>query len=868
MYNNTFSKYLKYKNKYLQLKNLQYKQYGGELPIINNIDDINLFTDPDMEIHMNPIYGLILCNNGFILNNYCLHKSKLINTPLSKHITIICNKIPGTIQPTNKLMSKPSIDYGRFIALKYINKLNNYKLLTFIPKDLKEYGIDKNTEELLKKYKNAINCETHHNYFYFTDIHGDHIYFHLILFCLWWNSNNDQGIKEYYQGIKEVFDLLRCIPKIKTPNLVLKKQEKSNNFDKIVFKITNDEFKIYNQEKALHFCKEIIPSTYPDCGETTALNLINLICYNENILDISELSHVHPISELIEYYKVFDNFNKISDINYLPKIFCQYLNARDAWSYLIIHYANKNLHFDKKCKLQPNIEYDLMPGLAYDKSTTNFFQLIKNLLRIDRWEDIINKNITKIENNISTNGYGEIIIEHRKFNKIIIDCKSDHFYMKQDKNIVKDILLENLDQKQIDIVNELLKKDDTITKDNYLDINFNPSLLEKLLNSVHKPIELKIKLFELSLTNIYDNIDIRRKIIIDVDSNFFCIIMNKYNSYKNINEYTYNCYNFSFIYNKPYLTNLNSLIKNRDIELIDLSPLSNIKSIGHNFLTGCKNLKNIDFIKISNILSIGNFFMNNCFGLKNIDLTNLSNLKSIKDNFMLNCKLLEKIVLPTNSQLETIGNNFMNNCDKLQIIVLSTSQLVSIGNDFLKDCARLTNVDLRNLSNLKSIGNNFLKNCNKLVSMDLPVCSVLETIGDNFMRECSNLENIDFTKLTQLTTINNDFLYLCTNLKSIDLSNLSNLKSINNNFMNNCLSLKNIVLPTKSQLVSIGDNFMIKCSNLTTIDLSSQSKLITLGKSFMSPCIKLEIIYISSKQNEIFNFDISIKSKINIKSNH
>jgi hypothetical protein len=33
----------------------------------------------------------------------------------------------------------------------------------------------------------------------------------------------------------------------------------------------------------------------------------------------------------------------------------------------------------------------------------------------------------------------------------------------------------------------------------------------------------------------------------------------------------------------------------------------------------------------------------------------------------------------------------------------------------------------------------------------------------------------------------------------------------------------------------------------------------------MSPCIKLETIYISSKQNEIFNFDVSIKSKINIK---
>ena len=71
--NNSLNKYLKYKNKYLQLKNLNYKQYGGELPIINNIVGINLFTDPDMEIHMNPIYGLILCNNGFIINNYCLH---------------------------------------------------------------------------------------------------------------------------------------------------------------------------------------------------------------------------------------------------------------------------------------------------------------------------------------------------------------------------------------------------------------------------------------------------------------------------------------------------------------------------------------------------------------------------------------------------------------------------------------------------------------------------------------------------------------------------------------------------------------------------------------------------------------------------
>ena len=53
-----YTKYLKYKNKYLQLKSLQMKSlYGGDKPIINNISMINLFTDADMEKFLNPIYG-------------------------------------------------------------------------------------------------------------------------------------------------------------------------------------------------------------------------------------------------------------------------------------------------------------------------------------------------------------------------------------------------------------------------------------------------------------------------------------------------------------------------------------------------------------------------------------------------------------------------------------------------------------------------------------------------------------------------------------------------------------------------------------------------------------------------------------------
>jgi hypothetical protein len=41
-----YKKYLKYKSKYLELKNLKYNQIGGELPLITVPNGINLFIDP------------------------------------------------------------------------------------------------------------------------------------------------------------------------------------------------------------------------------------------------------------------------------------------------------------------------------------------------------------------------------------------------------------------------------------------------------------------------------------------------------------------------------------------------------------------------------------------------------------------------------------------------------------------------------------------------------------------------------------------------------------------------------------------------------------------------------------------------------
>ena len=65
---NYLDKYLKYKNKYLQLK-LQ-GQIGGDVPVISTIRNIQLIEDKCIKQFLDPIWGFLCTNNGFIFNYY------------------------------------------------------------------------------------------------------------------------------------------------------------------------------------------------------------------------------------------------------------------------------------------------------------------------------------------------------------------------------------------------------------------------------------------------------------------------------------------------------------------------------------------------------------------------------------------------------------------------------------------------------------------------------------------------------------------------------------------------------------------------------------------------------------------------------
>ena len=75
-------------------------------------------------------------------------------------------------------------------------------------------------------------------------------------------------------------------------------------------------------------------------------DLHNMNIIFDNNWDISKLKN--PIHQLKEFYSVFTNFNLMIDFDLKLPIFGQKLNARDAWSYIVIKHANSNLVFINK----------------------------------------------------------------------------------------------------------------------------------------------------------------------------------------------------------------------------------------------------------------------------------------------------------------------------------------------------------------------------------------------------------------------------------------------------------------------------------------------------------------------------------------
>jgi hypothetical protein len=846
------SKYIKYKNKYLNLQEKLKLQIGGGPPIIQNIDLINRFTPgSEIEEYLNPIYGLYMYKSGYITNTFWLQEKEFNDSKKRKNLQVfnLSRYLDNKIQPNFNVRLLSSLDIGRYIALLYICKNNSAFLNPALTasgqyrfnlgeKVTKESSID---EKKLQEYASkslVIKKEIPLNPIKPLEL----LDFCIILYCLWWILDNDNDIIQYYIGIKDILNIYnkyypekafyinsdhKLNPDFDLGALPVVKRD---SFEKVLMSITKENennFYIFNSAYVDTFCKDIKgdPLTYSDCGEITGRNLINLICFDGNKFDIKKLEELGAIPELLEYYRVFSNFEEQSSGEKEIYGYKKKLNARDAWSMLILQNpaANKNINFSQRTRKDGiMVNYDIDSGMAVDNKVSNLFQLISNLLPlVTKWSDI--KSL-KIQDN-TRNGIGLINIIDDKYNAYEIEAPSGHYTMKyiskKDKEISGDLIKQfsstEFNPRQISIISFLLNKKHTLTEENYMWINYDTDNFSKYIDTTRDLQLLHIKLLELSFTNLI-NEDTRRRIDIRLEDDKYMYLIGKLFKTINpdlLNQYTYSSENlnflndipltkltFKFIYNKYRYRSLPYLDR-----YLDLTPISKSKitSIGDNFLS-YYNLSIIDLSGLIQITSIGNEFMIQC-ALVSIDLSGLINLTSIGNKFMSSNNLLNIDLSPL-SKLVSIGDLFMSHSKLETVDLKSLSNLVSIGNNFLLMCTNLKSIDLSGLINITSIENDFLRGCNKMQSIDLSKLINLTSIGSFFLNQCTTISSIDLSKSINLTSIGERFLSSCTNIVSVDLSGLMYLTSIGDNFLFDCTKIQSIDFSGLINLESIGEDFL------------------------------------------------------------
>ena len=507
-------KYLKYKNKYLQLKYLQ----KGSGPLNNIIKNIGLFEKKsDIDNFLNPIYGFIYFNTSFIKN----HKKFFFKDDIgiSSFINTIFNELGDHILPTDKLLNNKDFrpkDIGIILGFLYyykiyynilnynINKIKETKKTIMSQGDTPEKKIQ--LEESIQLGRLLIirireikdmtpddkyNSDENRLIKSIIDVIKNNIddkdFFRSILAILWHNSTDKQEIKEYYEGINESFHKYNTIFNIHLPNIPIINIPLITIPENYINDLYNDELNLDRDidfEKALYIAdgllSNILPiynqfrSTYkghefPDCGESVIRSFINIIFYDKftKTFNIDLLTSKGASKNLIDYYIVFNNFSKQTSTQPL-QIFDQPMNARDAWAFVVSNLPNVIYRIQN--------EYDI----SGDNDETNFLNVMKALFKgIRTLNDFVNHIEQEKQGEQGEQGEPEPIInivEHKNPTTININYNGNYKITIQERHYtIESIIKESktfnyshLDDEEKNIINIFLNKSNI-----YININEN-----------------------------------------------------------------------------------------------------------------------------------------------------------------------------------------------------------------------------------------------------------------------------------------------------------------------------------------------------------------------------------------------------------
>ena len=265
-----------------------------------------------------------------------------------------------------------------------------------------------------------------------------------------------------------------------------------------------------------------------------------------------------------------------------------------------------------------------------------------------------------------------------------------------------------------------------------------------------------------------------------------------------------------------------------NIQELDLSSLTQLKTIGPRAFQSCDNLGTVKFP--ASLQSIGDYAFMYCYKIAP-EFAEGSILKSIGVNAFYNCYEMTSISIP--NSVEEIGGSAFAACNKLATANIPAS-LKAIPEGMFSGCSELKLTDFTIPASVQSIGASAFAGCVQFTKIAIP--EGVTALPSSVFKGCTFLS--DITLPTTLTSIGSNVFQNCKYLESITLP--SGLLSIGSGAFWGCIGLKSIVLP--DNVTNIDVNTFRGCTALESITLPKN--LATLPANFFEECTSLKYVKI------------------------
>ncbi len=480
-----YSKYIKYKNKYLYLKNInniiKTQQIGGDKPSVFSTKQINIIKYDTL----NPFNGFIWFSSNLIRNYYKFDGSILGNLVRSLFIIIgdsdelrVTKYITDDIKPYQLGMIISQCFLYIYGKNKYSDEKNNM-LFTNDNELLKNSDSIQILYDLIisniKKIKHGKDTDTEMLVLNF---------FNILLAVMWYITDNREGILEYYKGINHVFTKQQIsegengdkyevnLDDFNKDNLynyndlINYKPDEKLDYEylaSIIYyhhnKIQLNDYETVYINGFIHKINDINIQlnniSFSDCGETTIRNFFKILFMRLNesktgfIYDTKLMEEFGVIKEVIDFFKKYDTEEKQNSDKLLDN-----LNARQAWA-LVVNNISDISYAQEYTQDATTFKYEIKPGFAQDNKTMNIMKLIYKLItKINNKDTLINmisvinnKNGLAYQNiykeNFDEDGTGVFVIK-TIYGEFIFNCDDAHYYIDKKTVIPLNINIDHI----------------------------------------------------------------------------------------------------------------------------------------------------------------------------------------------------------------------------------------------------------------------------------------------------------------------------------------------------------------------------------------------------------------------------------------